>query len=205
MSILIPSCSACCLRAARTSGPFPQRFISQSGPWLSPSQWRPKGLLIFNLLIHGFNADTSRTWGLFPQLLCNTPAPPGLGSGPTRYPDSYPEGTPGEHFGKMQSEQAHLHAGAVVEWVSAAAGQSLGVFGSYGRGTAAVGSDLDLLLILKTCDQPIWERLRCWDTGALPQWNPRLAQVLQEETHWLTATPPPFNQPPAQTDGRRDP
>lgn len=26
------------------------------------------------LLIHGFNADTSRTWGLFPQLLCNTPA-----------------------------------------------------------------------------------------------------------------------------------
>ena len=124
---------------------------------------------------------------------------------PTRDPDSYPEGTPGEHFGKMQSEQALLHAGAVVEWVSAAAGQPLGVFGSYGRGTAAVGSDLDLLLILKTCDQPIWDRLRRWDSGALPQWNPRLAQVLQEETHWLTATPPPFNQPPAQTDGRSDP
>lgn len=99
---------------------------------------------------------------------------------------------------------------------------AVGVFGSYGRGTAAVGSDLDLLLILKTCDQPIWDRLRCWDTGALPlacdllvyslaewqtlpQWNPRLAQVLQEETHWLTATPPPFNQPPAETDSRTDP
>jgi pimeloyl-ACP methyl ester carboxylesterase len=26
------------------------------------------------LLIHGFNADTSRTWGLFPQLLSTTPA-----------------------------------------------------------------------------------------------------------------------------------
>jgi HEPN domain-containing protein len=25
---------------------------------------------------------------------------------PTRYPDSYPEGTPGEHFGRLQSEQA---------------------------------------------------------------------------------------------------
>jgi uncharacterized protein len=82
---------------------------------------------------------------------------------------------------------------------------AVGVFGSYGRGTAAVGSDLDLLLILKTCAQPIWDRLRRWDTGALPQWNPRLAQVLQEETHWLTATPPPFNQPPAETDGRSDP
>ena len=42
------------------------------------------------------------------------------------------------------------------------------MFGSYGRGTACVGSDLDLLLILQRCDEPIWERLRRWDTRALP-------------------------------------
>lgn len=39
---------------------------------------------------------------------------------PTRYPDSYPEGTPGEHFGRLQSEQALVHAGAIVSWVRAA-------------------------------------------------------------------------------------
>ena len=39
---------------------------------------------------------------------------------PTRYPDSYPEGTPGEHFGRLQSEQALVHAGAIVSWVRVA-------------------------------------------------------------------------------------
>ena len=39
---------------------------------------------------------------------------------PTRYPDSYPEGTPSEHFGRLQSEQALLHAGAIITWVRAA-------------------------------------------------------------------------------------
>jgi hypothetical protein len=43
-----------------------------------------------------------------------------------------------------------------------------GGYGSYGRGTAGEGSDLDLLLILKHCDEPIWERLRRWDTSSLP-------------------------------------
>ena len=45
---------------------------------------------------------------------------------------------------------------------------AVGVFGSYGRGTAGVGSDLDLLLILQRCDEPIWERLLRWDTRSLP-------------------------------------
>ena len=36
------------------------------------------------------------------------------------HPDSYPEGTPGEHFGRLQSEQALLHAGVVTTWVRAA-------------------------------------------------------------------------------------
>jgi len=66
------------------------------------------------------------------------------GVAPTRYPDSYPEGTPGEHL------------------------LAVGVFGSYGRGDAGVGSDLDLVLVLRECAEPIWDRLRRWDTGSLP-------------------------------------
>lgn len=83
---------------------------------------------------------------------------------------------------------------------------AVGVFGSYGRGTAGVGSDLDLLLILQRCDEPIWDRLRRWDTGSLPlacdllvysleewrslpQWNPRLAQALRNDTRWLGERP----------------
>ena len=42
---------------------------------------------------------------------------------PTRYPDSYPEGTPGEHFGRLQSEQGLLHATTIIEWVRAAMAQ----------------------------------------------------------------------------------
>jgi HEPN domain-containing protein len=42
---------------------------------------------------------------------------------PTRYPDSYPEGTPGEHFGRLQSEQALLHADAILRWSGAALAQ----------------------------------------------------------------------------------
>ncbi len=42
---------------------------------------------------------------------------------PTRYPVSYPEGTPGEHFGRLQSEQALLHAGVIATWVGAALAQ----------------------------------------------------------------------------------
>lgn len=49
--------------------------------------------------------------------------------------------------------------------------EAVGVFGSYGRGDAGVGSDLDLLLILSH-----------WD---LPSWNPRLAATLAGDVHWL--------------------
>jgi hypothetical protein len=81
---------------------------------------------------------------------------------------------------------------------------AVGVFGSYGRGDAGVGSDLDLVLILRECSEPIWQRLRHWQTGSLPlacdllvyslrewqtlpQWNPRLAAVLRQDTRWLCA------------------
>lgn len=80
--------------------------------------------------------------------------------------------------------------------------EAVGVFGSYGRGDAGVGSDLDLLLILRRCDLPVWERLRPWDTSplplatdllvysraeweSLPQWNPKLADVLARDVRWL--------------------
>lgn len=81
---------------------------------------------------------------------------------------------------------------------------AVGMFGSYGRGDAGVGSDLDLVMILRECTCPIWERLRRWDTGSLPlacdllvysqqewqtlpQWNPKLAETLRRDTRWLGA------------------
>lgn len=74
----------------------------------------------------------SRLWATLPTQVW-TPAPPvGLEDRlrlldgfyiPTRYPDSYPEGTPGEHFGRLQSEQALLHADAILRWVGAALAQ----------------------------------------------------------------------------------
>jgi hypothetical protein len=83
--------------------------------------------------------------------------------------------------------------------------EAVGVFGSYGRGDAGVGSDLDLLLILRHCDLPVWERLRRWDTSplplatdllvysraewdTLPQWNPKLADVLGRDVRWLVSS-----------------
>jgi UTP:GlnB (protein PII) uridylyltransferase len=63
-----------------------------------------------------------------------------------------------EQAGSWAAEQRRCHPELLA----------IGVFGSYGRGTACVGSDLDLLLILQRCDEPIWERLRRWDTRALP-------------------------------------
>jgi predicted nucleotidyltransferase len=81
---------------------------------------------------------------------------------------------------------------------------AVGIFGSYGRGDAGVGSDLDLLLVLQQCELPIWERLRAWDTAdlplatdlliysrqeweSLPAWNPKLAATLDQDMRWLIA------------------
>ena len=57
---------------------------------------------------------------------------------------------------------------------------AVGVFGSYGRGNAGVGSDLDLLLILRHCNEPIWQRLRRWDTRDLPLASDLLVYCLSE-------------------------
>jgi len=102
--------------------------------------------------------------------------------------------------------------GSALRWPAAAevlerakcwaATLAVGVFGSYGRGTAGVGSGLDLHLVLRHCNDPIWQRLRRWDTRdlplasdlmvyglsewhTLPQWNPRHAEALRQDTLWL--------------------
>lgn len=36
---------------------------------------------------------------------------------PPRYPDSYPEGAPFEHFGSLQSEEAIRYAGEIITFV----------------------------------------------------------------------------------------
>lgn len=46
--------------------------------------------------------------------------------------------------------------------------QAVGVFGSYGRGDAGVGSDLDLLLIDEDAEGPQHQRLRHWPLERLP-------------------------------------
>jgi hypothetical protein len=98
--------------------------------------------------------------------------------------------------------------------------EAVGVFGSYGRGDAGVGSDLDLLLILTSCDLPVWERLRRWDTSplplatdllvysraeweSLPQWNPKLAAVLARDGRWLVEAWSPRHRQVAAPDAMK--
>ena len=78
----------------------------------------------------------------------------------------------------------------------------VGVFGSYGRGTASVGSDLDLLLIDEAADGPQHQRLCAWPLERLPLscdalvltpaeleqlfgGSSRMAQELQTDLLWL--------------------
>lgn len=79
---------------------------------------------------------------------------------------------------------------------------ALGYFGSYARGDHGVGSDLDLVLVVKAADLPPWQRaaqlpleelpvpaealvytLEEWQ--ALPRLSPRFARTLREETRFL--------------------
>jgi hypothetical protein len=80
--------------------------------------------------------------------------------------------------------------------------QRVGVFGSYGRGDAGVGSDLDLLLIDAAAEGPQHQRLRRWPLERLPlscdalvlspaEWQAllakgsRMARELQRDLRWL--------------------
>ncbi len=96
---------------------------------------------------------------------------------------------------------------AAREWAAEAAARHpelkrVGYFGSYARGDAGVGSDLDLVAIVESTDRPFEERAVDWDVDGLPvpaeiliytrrEWDQmisgggRFAHVLQHETVWL--------------------
>jgi len=80
----------------------------------------------------------------------------------------------------------------------------VGVFGSYGRGTASVGSDLDLLLVDDLAEGTQQQRLLQWPLEELPlacdalvlttaelaqllQGQSRMAAELQRDLRWLVA------------------
>ena len=96
---------------------------------------------------------------------------------------------------------------AVREWVDrqVRAGREIlraGHFGSYARGDWGVSSDLDLILIVRSADQPFWRRSLEWDTLDLPvpvdllvytqeEWQNLVkqgglfARTVREETVWV--------------------
>lgn len=78
----------------------------------------------------------------------------------------------------------------------------LGYFGSYARGDAGVGSDLDLIAVVDSSPDPFERRSLGWDLTSLPipaellvytrpEWErllregSRFARTLQREAHWL--------------------
>jgi len=93
-----------------------------------------KALKGLNLALgqHVWGHTLTRLWSALPTQEWHPGLPPDLVDRlrlldgfyiPTRYPDSYPEGTPGEHFGRLQSEQAILHASVIITWIREALAQ----------------------------------------------------------------------------------
>lgn len=96
---------------------------------------------------------------------------------------------------------------AVNAWARETAEQrpdvlALGYFGSYARGEAGFGSDLDLIAVVRTDNRPSMERSRDWGTETLPvpadllvftvrEWKRlkaeggRFVQTLRSEAQWL--------------------
>jgi predicted nucleotidyltransferase len=99
---------------------------------------------------------------------------------------------------------------AVRSWTAAQVEQrtdivALGYFGSYARGDWGVGSDLDIIAVLKKADQPFERRSAGWDLNSLPvpaeilvyscsEWEKqalretRFARMLKEEVVWTYRT-----------------
>lgn len=96
---------------------------------------------------------------------------------------------------------------AVQAWATRAADDHpnllrLGVFGSYARGDAGVGSDLDLVAVVEDSEQPFERRGVEWELTELPvpaeilvytreEWERlmgeggRFARTLEREARWL--------------------
>lgn len=100
---------------------------------------------------------------------------------------------------------------ALAAWFEAERGRHpelvrFGLFGSYGRGRPAVGSDLDLVAVVTESSVPFAERARSWPTEKLPlpaelliytvdEWrrlpsrSPRFANALEADVVWLWPLP----------------
>jgi predicted nucleotidyltransferase len=80
----------------------------------------------------------------------------------------------------------------------------LGWFGSYARGDAGVGSDLDLVAVVESSAEPFERRALAWDLSSLPvpaeilvytrdEWQRlereggRFARALRSDARWLVA------------------
>ncbi|MBD3183133.1 nucleotidyltransferase domain-containing protein [Candidatus Poribacteria bacterium] len=73
----------------------------------------------------------------------------------------------------MKWPDAKMVDSAVRKWASAAANDrdditQIGYFGSYARGDWGVGSDLDLIVILRNSQLPFEKRTLGWDTSEIP-------------------------------------
>ena len=102
--------------------------------------------------------------------------------------------------------------GAALAWAQALVARApkviaVGYFGSYARGDAGVGSDIDLVVLVHDSDRPFESRVTDWrplslpvpadvlvytlsEWECLPQRSPRFAHTLAEETVWLAGGPP---------------
>ncbi len=90
---------------------------------------------------------------------------------------------------------------------------AVGVFGSYGRGDAGYGSDLDVVVVVRESNEPFIRRSLRWPSERLPlpadvltytqdEWtrlaerSPRFARALARDTVWLAGRPLPAPQAP---------
>jgi uncharacterized protein len=112
----------------------------------------------------------------------------------------------------------HTVEQAVAEWVACERPRHpgllrLGLFGSYARGDAGVGSDLDLVAVVEQSAEPFERRALDWDLSPLPlpaeilvytrdEWQRlvreggRFARTLLREARWFFEAEPRPAAPP---------